>query len=211
MRQTYTMMIDLTERHCLVVGGGAVAERKVKSLLESGADVTVVSPTVTPQLQDWALNGRIKWISRLYRSEDGENCFIVIAATNDPKVNEQIGYDALKRQQWVNVVDKPELGNFTVPATLHRGRLSIAISTSGVSPSLARKIRQDLQAFYGDEYALLLELLAEMRLLIQEKVADPQKRVHMMREFVSDRWVRACRDTPDQVRRQMLEWIEQQL
>ncbi|SEN01112.1 precorrin-2 dehydrogenase/sirohydrochlorin ferrochelatase family protein [Lihuaxuella thermophila] len=211
MRQYYAMMVDLTSRRCLVVGGGPVAERKTVSLVNAGAEVVVVSPTATPRLKQMALLGQIDWLSRSYRSEDGEHCFLVIAATNDQRVNRTVYQDAKKRGQWVNVVDQPALCNFTVPSTVQRGKLTIAVSTSGASPSLSKKIRRELEQTYGDEYALFLELMQEIRSLIQRQVPDAHLRYQLMKELVSDRWIEQCRTNPHGVRELMLRWIDQQI
>jgi precorrin-2 dehydrogenase/sirohydrochlorin ferrochelatase len=211
MNQYYAMMVDLTSRRCLVVGGGPVAERKAVSLVKAGADVVVVSPTATPPLKQMALLGQIEWLRRSYRPEDGENCFLVIAATNDERVNRAVYQDAKKRGQWINVVDQPALCNFTVPSTVQRGKLTIAISTSGASPSLAKKIRRELERTYGDEYSLFLDLMQEIRGLIQREVPDAHVRYQLMKELVSDTWIEHCRTNPDGVRDLMLQWIDRQI
>jgi precorrin-2 dehydrogenase/sirohydrochlorin ferrochelatase len=208
MKSMYAMMVDITGRRCLVVGGGAVAERKVVSLLEAGAAVKVVSPTVTPLLEEWALLGQIEWKRRSYVSKDGIGCFLVIAATNREEVNHLVYRDAKARGQWINVVDQPELCNFTVPSTVRRGKLQIAISTGGASPSLAKKIRQDLEERYGEEYELYLDLLQDMRQLIRQKVKDAKLRHQLMKELISDRWLIECRFHPEAVRKEMLEWVQ---
>lgn len=212
MKPYYAMMIDLTGKRCLVVGGGVVAERKVTSLLEAGADVVVVSPTVTPKLADWADEGQLVLHSRFYQSGDGEGATLVIAATDDQQVNHLIYQEANQRGQWVNVVDQPALCNFTVPSTVHRGKLQIAISTHGASPSLAKQIRQELEETYGDEYELLLDLLQEARLWLQREVQDARRRKNVMRELVADgRWLELCRRQPNQVKERMWQWLDQQI
>lgn len=211
MKHYYPMMVDLTARRCLVVGGGAVAERKVLSLVEAKADVTVVSPQVTPRLEQLALVGQIQWICRPYLSEDGEGCFLVIAATDRQEVNVKVHQDASQRGQWVNVVDRPDLCNFTVPSSVKRGKLQISISTSGASPSLAKKIRHELEEAYGDEYQLYLDIMQEVREWIQQEVPDPKRRAQLMKELVSEKWIEYCRIHPEEVRMLMFHWIDQQL
>ncbi|MBA4496295.1 bifunctional precorrin-2 dehydrogenase/sirohydrochlorin ferrochelatase [Paenactinomyces guangxiensis] len=211
MNQHYAMMIDLTSRRCLVVGGGPVAERKACSLVEAGANVVVVSLTATPRIKQLALMGQVEWLKRTYRQADGEHCFLVIAATNDKQVNLAVYRDAVARGQWINVVDQPALCNFTVPSTVKRGKLQIAISTSGVSPALAKKIRRELEQSYGDEYSLYLDLMQEVRGWIQQEVSDASLRYQLMKELVSDRWIEQCRTNPEGVRDLMLRWIKKQL
>ncbi|SFJ42437.1 precorrin-2 dehydrogenase/sirohydrochlorin ferrochelatase family protein [Thermoflavimicrobium dichotomicum] len=211
MKYVYPMMADLTSHRCLVVGGGAVAERKIGSLLAGNADVIVVSPQVTDKIKSWAQMGKIIWIPRLYQEKDGENCLIVIAATNDPDVNKQIYHDARRRKQFINVVDQPALCNFIVPSTVRRGKLTLAISTHGASPSLAKQIRKELEERYSEEYALLLELVHEMRVHIQKRVPDQEKRRKMMKELISPKWINICRLHPNQAKEWMLQWIEQEI
>jgi precorrin-2 dehydrogenase/sirohydrochlorin ferrochelatase len=204
----YPMMIDLTGRRCLVVGGGTVAERKVVSLLAGGGDVVVVSPSFTPGLLERYRAGEIECRFRPYRREDGEGCFLVIAATNNEAVNRQVYEDARAREQWVNVVDRPDLCNFIVPSAVRRGKLTIAVSTAGASPSLAKAIRQRLESEYGPEYEVFLDLLVEMRKRIQSEVDDTRLRYRLMAQLVQDHWIRLCKDDPERARRRMEEWVD---
>ncbi|TCS96527.1 precorrin-2 dehydrogenase/sirohydrochlorin ferrochelatase family protein [Hazenella coriacea] len=211
MKHYYPMMVDLSARRCLVVGGGVVAERKVLSLVEAKADVIVVSPQVTSRLEQLALVGQIRWICRPYQSEDGLDSFLVIAATDRQEVNVEVHQDASQRRQWINVVDRPDLCNFTVPSSVKRGKLQISISTSGASPSLAKKIRHELEDVYGDEYHLYLDLMQEVREWIQREVPDHKRRAQLMKELVSDEWIERCRTHPNEVRMMMFYWIDQQI
>jgi len=203
----YPMMIDLTGRRCLVVGGGTVAERKVASLLAGGGDVIVVSPALTSGLMERFQSGEIECRFRPYRSEDGEGCFLVIAATDNEAVNRQVFEDARVRGQWINVVDRPDLCNFIVPSAVRRGKLTIAVSTAGASPSLAKEIRKRLESEYGPEYELFLDLLVEMRKRIQSEVDDTQLRYRLMANLVRDEWIRLCKEDPGQARKRMEEWV----
>jgi precorrin-2 dehydrogenase/sirohydrochlorin ferrochelatase len=205
------MMVDLNERNILVVGGGKVAERKIKSLLPTGAHITVVSPTITEEIRRYAKQKRIRLQLRNYQTEDGAECFLVIAATNQALVNLQIYEDAQKRKQWVNVVDQPSLCNFTVPSVFKRGKLTISVSTEGASPSLAKQIRHDLESRYGDEYELLLELSQELRSRIQWEIDDPKMRYQLMKDIVSDKWIEVCRLRPNLARQEMFTWLEDQI
>ncbi len=142
MSNTYPMALLLTDKRCVVVGGGAVATRKVSGLPEAGAAVT---PKMTEELQRLAARGKIEAKVQEATVADIREAFLVIASADDPTVNEQIGRAALEAGQLVNVVDHPELCNFFVPATIGRGPMSIAVSTDGTSPMLARRLRQQLE------------------------------------------------------------------
>lgn len=143
-----------------MVGGGAIAERKVASLLQAGAAVKVVSPAVTPRLAAYAAAGRIGLVRRRYRTGDLRGAFLAIAATADDRVNEKVSCDA---PGLINVVDNPELANFIVPAVVSRGPLLIAVSTSGASPALARTIRKELERLYGAAFGRYLTFMAALR------------------------------------------------
>jgi len=171
----------------------------------------VVSPTATKAVQKWAERGLLEWTDRPYSPEDGADAVLVIAATDREEVNEAVYCDAKRRKQWINVVDQPKWCNFTVPSMVKRGKLQIAISTSGASPSLSKKIRQELEKAYGDEYAVFLDLVQEMRSLIREKVEEAGIRHKLMKELVKDHWIEACRMHPLQVKAEMMDWLDKQL
>lgn len=159
----YPIFLDLTNHPCLVIGGGTVAERKVDSLLQARGRVTVISPALTPQLQSWATNQTITVHQRPYRRGDLQGFSLVFAATNDEAVHQQIADEAKEAGVFLNVVDRPALCSFIVPATVAQGDLTLAISTGGASPALAKKIRQNLEQHFGPEYNLALQLLARVR------------------------------------------------
>jgi len=155
--------LDLRKKKCLVVGGGKVAERKVRSLLKSQAVVTVLSPKLNAGLMHLFQKNRIKFIPRKYRQDDLRRFSLIFAATDDKEVNKRISQDAKKRDLWINVVDQPRLCTFLVPAVFERGDLKIAISTNGKSPALAKKLKKELEKTFGKEYANLLKLLGSIR------------------------------------------------
>lgn len=159
----YMAALRLTGVRCVVVGGGAVAERKIASLLECGAQVVVFSPMLTPQLRSLADAGRITWQARGYASGDIVGARLVCAATDDVVVNARVAAEAQTAGIWVNVADAPERGDFSVPATLRRGDLTVAISTTGGAPGYARRLRELLEATIGPEYGAALELYASAR------------------------------------------------
>jgi precorrin-2 dehydrogenase/sirohydrochlorin ferrochelatase len=159
----YPIFLDLKAHPCLVVGGGAVAERKVESLLRAQGQVTVISPTLTPKLRSWATEQMITAHERSYRPGDLNGFSLVFAATDDEDVHQQIAEEARAAGVFLNVVDRPALCSFIVPALVTRGDLTVAVSTAGASPALAKKIRQTLEKTFGQEYALALQLLARVR------------------------------------------------
>ena len=165
----FPIFLDIKDRPVVVVGGGRVGERKVSSLLKAGAKVKVISPHLTKNLKRLAERGRITPIEREYKRGDLKGTFLAIAATADCETNQQVFEEGIRRRIPVNVVDSPAQCSFIVPSIISRGDLTLAISTGGKSPALAKKIRKELQNSFGPEYARLLKLLgAVRRKLLQE-------------------------------------------
>jgi precorrin-2 dehydrogenase / sirohydrochlorin ferrochelatase len=150
-------------RQTVVIGGGQVAARKVEGLLAAGAQVKVISPILIPELQSLADSGVITFAQRSYHEGDLEGAFLVIAATDEISVNHAAWAEANQRGCLVNVVDDPEHSTFILPAVLQRGEMSVAVSTGGGSPALARRLRERLEDMIGPEYGTLTELMAELR------------------------------------------------
>jgi len=161
--QTYPIFAILTGKPCLVVGGGAVGERKVQDLLAAGARVAVVSPHLTPNLAHLAAKGEIDYLAEDFSERHLNGMVLVIGATDDLQVNAHISATAQARGIWVNIVDAPQLCTFIVPAQVHRGDLTVAVSTGGASPALARKLRLELEKHFGPEYGPYLALLQAVR------------------------------------------------
>jgi precorrin-2 dehydrogenase/sirohydrochlorin ferrochelatase len=168
----YPINIDLKNKKCVVIGGGKVAERKAITLREFGADVVVVAPEITPELQNLADNGSVCHITGMYELENLNGAFLVIAATDNREVNTAISSDAQKRGILVNVVDDPEICTYFVPAMVQRGDFIISISTSGKSPTLARRTREQLESQFGPEYGDLAELLGDLRDEVKSRHVD---------------------------------------
>lgn len=176
----YPVVLNLYGYWCLVVGGGKVAQRKVLSLLECGANVRVVSFNLTPHLQKMVEANAIEFKQKEYHPSDLEGIFLVIAATDQAAINKKIANDCRFHNILVNIADKPETGNFLVPAILKRGSLVISVSTSGKSPLLARKIRNEIKALYGPEYKEIIELFGNLRAEILKETCDQVTKKKML-------------------------------
>jgi precorrin-2 dehydrogenase / sirohydrochlorin ferrochelatase len=160
----YIACLRLSGRRCVVVGGGDVGLEKVEGLLACDGDVTLIAADAIEPLQELAREGSIRWERRAYAGPaDLEGVFMVIAATSDTDVNIAIYEDAERRAMLVNVVDVPPLCNFILPAIVRTGPLAIAISTAGASPALAKRIKRQVAAEFGEEYARLAVMLNDVR------------------------------------------------
>ena len=173
----YPVCQNLPGKKCLVFGGGPIAEDKIAKLQSTGAQVTIVSPTVTPNLQAWAHRGDFQWQPREYQAGDMEGAFLSIAATNDRQVNHEIFQEAERLGVLINVVDDPEQGTFIAPAVVRRGQVTLAISTGGASPALARKLREALTEDAVLEWADLARVLSLARKVVKKRglTVDPQR------------------------------------
>ncbi|NIA15753.1 MAG: bifunctional precorrin-2 dehydrogenase/sirohydrochlorin ferrochelatase [Nitrospiraceae bacterium] len=181
----YPLALKIDGRRCVVVGGGRVAERKVASLNECGAEVVVVSPELTLDLGEMASRGEIEAVRRVFEPADLESAVLAIAATDDTAVNEAVLAAGRTYSVLVNVVDVPELCDFYVPASVNRGDLQITISSSGACPALSRQLRRRLSAEFGPEYEPYLRLLNRLRRGLIERVAEPARRKEMLNELLA--------------------------
>jgi len=161
--KTYPLFALIEDRPCLVVGGGAVGERKVQDLLQAGARVTVVSRDLTPLLAELAAAENIRFIQGDFTPRHLDGMILVIGATDDQEVNRKVSAAAQARGLFVNIVDEPELCTFIVPAQMRRGPLTIAVSTGGASPALARQLREELEQRFGHDYGRYLRVLKTVR------------------------------------------------
>lgn len=182
----YPVFLKVEGRLSVVIGGGEVARRKVEGLLARGARVRVVSPRAVPALEEWARQGRLELVERTYRQGDLAGAALAFAATGDPAVNGQVYGEGEAAGVPVNAADDPAHCHFIVPATVERGDLTIAISTAGQSPALARRLREELAARFGPEYAAWLRLLGEARALVQGRLPDPQDRQELLFRLVDE-------------------------
>ena len=177
MPSYYPAYLDVRDRHCVVFGGGAVAEGKIAQLREAGAKVTVVSPEVTPTILKAAGQGQVNWLERKYQSGDVQGAFLVIATTNARAVNEAIFQEAEEAGVLVNVADVPAQCSFIAPSVVNRGAVTVAISTGGASPALARKFREELTASPVMDWADLTRILSQARGQVKQRgmAVDPQR------------------------------------
>ncbi len=165
----YPVFLNLRVKKCTVVGGGEVALRKVKTILDSGADITVISPIFHPRFSELAGRKSVHLVERAYRTGDLKGAAVVIAATDSGRTNRKVAGDARKRKAFVNVVDDPASSDFILPSLFRKGGLIVAVSTGGASPALARRIRMDLERTFGEEYAALLSLIGEVRSVLKQR------------------------------------------
>ncbi len=179
------IFLDVTGRECVVVGGGEVAARKVESLLEAGARVSVVSPRLSPSMEAIVARGVVTHIARNYARGDIRGCVLVYAATDDPKLDRELAAEARALGIPINVVDVPELCTFIAPAVVKRGALQIAISTAGASPAFAARLRRELEDQFGAEYALTLEVLRAARRMLHADEVDPAERMRRLSELAN--------------------------
>jgi precorrin-2 dehydrogenase/sirohydrochlorin ferrochelatase len=175
----YPVYLDIKGKKCVVVGGGDVAERKVERLLQYEAAVSVVGKDLTPQLIQLKKEGMICHIAEDYRSDHINGALLVIGATDDDRVNAEVSRDSRERNIPVNIVDDPVKCDFIVPSIVQSGDLSIAVSTGGKSPALARNIREELEEIYGTEYAILLDIMGQIRerVIARGEPSEENKRI----------------------------------
>lgn len=182
----YPIFVDLRGKKVLVVGGGSIAHAKVLGLLESAEDITLVSPQVLEPLVALAEQGRIKLMQRPYAPPEAADYFLTIAATDDTAVNSQVYDDAQTRERLVNVVDVPSLCGFYVPSVIKRGDLTVAISTGGAAPGIAKRLRRQLERLLPASYGPLLDELRGFRNKLRELLPDMTKRMAINSAIASD-------------------------
>lgn len=180
----YPVNLDINHRNCLVVGGGSVGTRKVLTLVKCGARVTVVSPEVTPDLQQLHDSDTIILKNRTFRPSDLDGMFLVVGATDNEALNRDIHIAAESRGLLCNIADRPEVCNFILPSIVNRGDLIIAISTSGQSPALAKKLRQELEKQFGSEYGEFLKLMGAVRKRLLSQKHEPEAHKHIFEQLI---------------------------
>jgi len=204
----YPIVLNLSGRRALVVGGGEVALRKARALADAGAQVRVVAPKL---LSAFAEDGRFECIAARYEKRHLEGARVVVAATDDEAVNRQVAQDARAAGVLVNVVDRPELCDFIVPAQVRRGDLLIAISTSGAAPALAKRLRERLEKEFGPEYATYLAVLGEVREDLKKRNLPAGLRRRIFERLAEDDVLRAARGGPDILRQALVKVVAKSL
>ncbi len=189
-KKYYPIFLDLEGKKCVIIGGGKVAYRKARSLAEAGATITIVSPRICGELKKLVEKHKINVISKKFDEKDLKQAFLVIGTTSDPEVNERIYRAAEKRPILLNIVDRREYCNFIVPSLLRRGKLMIVISTSGASPALAQKMRENLQNLYGRGYDNFLELMSSAREKIIEEISNIKNRRRIFEALIEDEFLK---------------------
>lgn len=169
----YPIFLDMAGRPCVVIGGGAVAERKVEGLLQVGADITVISPSLTRCLEDWAKEGKIRHIVRERRVGDLAGYQIAFVATDSAEVSAAVAQEGQELGVWVNAADEPAHCDFILPSVLRRGELAVAVATGGSSPALSRAIREELEDYFTDDYATLAEIVSDVRQELRKRSSFP--------------------------------------
>jgi len=179
------MFVKLDGRRCLVIGAGSVGEAKIESLLATVASVRVVAPKATPKVREWAREGRIEWHAREYVPGDLASVFLVIAATSSRALHDEIYAEAKSRGVLCNTVDEPERCDFYFPAVVRRGDLQIAISTGGLSPALAQRLRKELEEQFGPEWEAWVAQLGRTREELMSLPMPPEQRKRLLHRYAS--------------------------
>jgi precorrin-2 dehydrogenase/sirohydrochlorin ferrochelatase len=190
----YPISLDIQNRKCLVVGGGSVGTRKVITLLECGATVSVVSIEATEKLQELSTNGQIRLERRPFKTSDLHGKFLVMGATDNSEINRHIYAEAQCLGVLCNIADHPEACDFILPAIVNRGDLTIAISTSGKSPAFAKKLRKDLEKEFGTEYADFLKLMGEIRKKLLSEDHEPEAHKHLFEQLIERKLIGMIKD-----------------
>lgn len=176
MSAGYPLLVDLRAARVLVVGGGAVATRKAASLVQFGGRPEVVAPALSPELATLVRQTELRWQERRYRTGDARGFRLVVAATDRAEVNAQVAREATEAGAWVNVVDDPAASTFQVPAAVREGEVTVALSTGGASPLLARRLRERLERVVTPGVGRAAERLRDTRVRVQARWPDDESR-----------------------------------
>jgi precorrin-2 dehydrogenase/sirohydrochlorin ferrochelatase len=198
MMHGYPLMLDLSKRLTVVVGAGAVGQRKITSLLEAGAHVKVIALAIRGTLPS-----NISLLFGPYAPHHLDGATLVFAAAT-PEVNARVVADAKARGILVNSADDSESGDFFVPATVRRGDLLIAVSTGGAAPAVAKLVRERLESEYDDAWGVWLALLAEVRRQVLDEVGDPEVRRDTFERLADPSWLERIRSEGREVVRAAL-------
>lgn len=194
MAKYFPILVNIKDKKCVIVGGGSVGERKIKTLLKYGAKITLISPETTDKIKELINKGKINYINREYKKGDLDGAFLVVAATSNSKINRQIAKDA---NYLVNIVEKEDFQenmnniSYTVPAIYEKSHLTIAISTD--FPALSKLLKDEIGKNYGKEFAKYLKYLKKIRREIKQKIADDKERQKIFRKIASKKIVSILR------------------
>jgi precorrin-2 dehydrogenase / sirohydrochlorin ferrochelatase len=189
---TYPIQLHIKDQPCTVIGGGKVALRKVKRLLQAGAIITLIAPVLNTEILTLAKEGKITLLRREFLPGDTKGAFLIIAATNNSSVNEAIASEASSHKQLVNVINSPNLGNFIVPGTIQNGNLIFTVTTGG-TPALTKLITRELRDSYGDNFAAFADFLLEMRNNIKTIPSTPLEREKLWQEMLTPKIMQLVR------------------
>ena len=190
----YPVCLEISDKLCVVVGGGSVAERKILGLLTAGAQVRIISPQLTRPLTELADDGRIEWLERGYTQGDLAGALLIFAATDSREAQEAVFKEAGQAGQLVNVIDAPARCSFHVPAVVRRGDLTLAVSTGGKSPAVAAMVRKQLAENFGEEYGLLLDLISRLREQVLTGEGNTSERKILFQNILHDdivHWIKS--------------------
>lgn len=202
----YPAFLDLKNKRAVVIGGGKVAERKVRGLIKAGASVKVVSPSLTSALENLSEKGKVSHVRRNYRKGDIKGAFIVIAATSSGETNKKLARDA---DCLVNVIDSPSDCDFIVPSVVKRGPLTIAVSTEGASPAVSRAVRKEIEKYYDREFSRYLRFVESVREKAMKEIKDTAVRAKFFRSIASEEIFKTLRDKGfDAVAKKVLAFLE---
>lgn len=197
MPRYYPINLVLENKKCVVVGAGFVAERKVRRLLECGALVSVIGLECTCGIKALAKKRKINLKNSSFNLKDLSGAYLVIAATSDRLLNSKVSSFCRKKGILINVVDSPLDCNFMLPSLVNRGDLTISISTEGISPTLAKNIRQELELVFGPEYAKLLRLMKDFRFIAQDKIKNSRLRKQFFQDSISKEILRLLKNNKE--------------
>ncbi|MDN4074121.1 NAD(P)-binding protein [Fictibacillus terranigra] len=183
MSHYYPIMLNIQGKKAIVVGGGTIAERKIRGLLEADADITVISPVATEQISRWAADQQIQWKQKNVEPSDTDGAFLVITAVNEPAVNQKV-QDSADPEQLLCRSDDQTKGNFILPSLFRQGKLTVAVSTSGASPGLAKRITKELSSSYDESFGEYLEFLDRCRIHVKSVIREPERRKSILTQIL---------------------------
>ncbi|SFF96029.1 precorrin-2 dehydrogenase / sirohydrochlorin ferrochelatase [Halobacillus alkaliphilus] len=197
------LMIQLEDRKAVIIGGGKVACKRARTLIDTGAQVTIVSPHLTSELHAMAENAEVDWKKKTFQPKDIKDAYIVVIATNNELVNEQVWQSSAK-VPLVNVTGQAERGNLQFPGHIKRGRLSIAVSTGGASPKLSARMKEELEQKYNHDYEDYVDFLYTCRQYIKRSRLSSEEKQETLKKLVEEDYMDETKQTS------MLEWLKQE-